>query len=626
MLISLLTLLACSNAAQAALVTLPYVYINGQTLPANQLNSDFQIIYNDYNGNINDANIAAGANIQLSKLLLTAPAITLEATGNNAWGAGITGDTQPRVSLRSDGYLFFGPGGSTVPDSMIKRSGIAAFAFRNAADSADATITCGPITASGTSTINTLTLTNTLTVPNGGTGATALTGHGAVVMNAGGTAQTTVAPGTSGNQLTSNGTDWISQAPSTSLVNFGGNGSDGAITLNATPGTTPNNKTWYATTFATSGTFSYPCATCVINATSTITFSAGISYQDLFGGRFAFGQGIASNNGVPGGGPAPGQGGGAGLVAATPNGGGGGASCVADGGTGGRANANAPDTGGRISSSLTGTGPGSAVKIGSGGGSGGTGAAGSSGNAGQGGGVLRMYAVGAINTSAGSISVAGSTGVNGTTLAGGSGGGGGGSVWMFSQTSIVTASSIQASGAAGSNGAGAGGEGGGGGGGGLVVAMSPTTPTGTPAIGGGAAGTGTVAGTAGNTGVFVPYTQTPTLPTIVYFEDAHGVLAQIHLARAKKWLAGKPIDRVDFNQHENVTWVAAWYAKPGQFDHLCYMLNYGGELSETADASVVDITDAVKNIRADKAVLQAFPPVKMEAQTCDDTELLRPAA
>jgi hypothetical protein len=53
----------------------------------------------------------------------------------------------------------------------------------------------------------------TVSVSGGGTGVTSLTGHGVVVMNSGGTAQTTVAPSTSGNVLSSNGTDWTSGAP-----------------------------------------------------------------------------------------------------------------------------------------------------------------------------------------------------------------------------------------------------------------------------------------------------------------------------------------------------------------------------------------------------------------------------
>ena len=95
---------------------------------------------------------------------------------------------------------------------------------------------------SSTATIGTLTLTNDLTVPNGGTGASTLTGYvkgnGASAFTAqavpipvsdGGTGATTltannvllgngtsavsfVAPGTSGNVLTSNGTTWTSGA------------------------------------------------------------------------------------------------------------------------------------------------------------------------------------------------------------------------------------------------------------------------------------------------------------------------------------------------------------------------------------------------------------------------------
>ena len=54
--------------------------------------------------------------------------------------------------------------------------------------------------------------TGTVTVAQGGSNATSLAGHGAVVMNSGGTAMTIVAPGTNGNVLTSNGTDWTSSA------------------------------------------------------------------------------------------------------------------------------------------------------------------------------------------------------------------------------------------------------------------------------------------------------------------------------------------------------------------------------------------------------------------------------
>jgi hypothetical protein len=69
------------------------------------------------------------------------------------------------------------------------------------------TFSGSPITTSGT-----LTLAGTLIVANGGTGATTLTANNVLLGN-GTSALQVVAPGTSGNVLTSNGTTWASSAP-----------------------------------------------------------------------------------------------------------------------------------------------------------------------------------------------------------------------------------------------------------------------------------------------------------------------------------------------------------------------------------------------------------------------------
>lgn len=66
-----------------------------------------------------------------------------------------------------------------------------------------------------TATISTLTLTNALTVANGGTGLTTLTAK-AVMIGNGTAAPTFVVGGTLGNVLTFDGTDWISSAPASS--------------------------------------------------------------------------------------------------------------------------------------------------------------------------------------------------------------------------------------------------------------------------------------------------------------------------------------------------------------------------------------------------------------------------
>ena len=55
-----------------ALINLPYTFSVGQTIIASQHNSNFSTIYNDYNGNITDSNIASGAQIAYSKLSLNA--------------------------------------------------------------------------------------------------------------------------------------------------------------------------------------------------------------------------------------------------------------------------------------------------------------------------------------------------------------------------------------------------------------------------------------------------------------------------------------------------------------------------------------------------------------------------
>lgn len=65
----------------------------------------------------------------------------------------------------------------------------------------------GPITSTGT-----ITFAGTLAIANGGTGATTLTANNVILGN-GTSALQFVAPGTSGNVLTSNGTTWTSAAP-----------------------------------------------------------------------------------------------------------------------------------------------------------------------------------------------------------------------------------------------------------------------------------------------------------------------------------------------------------------------------------------------------------------------------
>lgn len=161
-------------AAMASIVTKPVTFSAGQTLPAASLNSDFDTLYADYNGNVTNANLASGASIALSKLSPTSILFILMATGNNTLASGITGDTVPRVTFTSDGGLKFGPGTSTALDLLLKRSSSTTFAFRNAADSADANITAGSAT-----------LSTPLATTNGGTGLATVGGSGTVLTSNG---------------------------------------------------------------------------------------------------------------------------------------------------------------------------------------------------------------------------------------------------------------------------------------------------------------------------------------------------------------------------------------------------------------------------------------------------------
>jgi hypothetical protein len=82
-----------------------------------------------------------------------------------------------------------------------------------------------------------------LSVANGGTGNTSLTAN-AVLIGSGTNPVTTVTPGTTGNVLTSNGTNWISQAATGGVtqiiagtnVTISPSGGTGAVTINASGG------------------------------------------------------------------------------------------------------------------------------------------------------------------------------------------------------------------------------------------------------------------------------------------------------------------------------------------------------------------------------------------------------
>lgn len=100
-----------------ALISIPYTFTVGAVIVASQHNSNFSIIYADYNGNITDANIAASAAITDTKLgqITTAGKVSgaaLTTLGSIPTGAGTipaknggTGGDMSAVLIGADPYF-----------------------------------------------------------------------------------------------------------------------------------------------------------------------------------------------------------------------------------------------------------------------------------------------------------------------------------------------------------------------------------------------------------------------------------------------------------------------------------------------------------------------------------------
>lgn len=593
-LVSLLTLMGLLlNSASASIISLPYVFTDGQPLPALKLNTNNQTIYNDYNGGITNANLASGAAIVLTKL---APGLGLNlvAAGNPTWAAGVTGDVQPRVVLYPEG-IKFGPGGAAVVDLLLKRVDANTFAFRDAGDTVNKNLNVGAVVGSS------LTLTTPLAVASGGLGTGTIGSAGQIVrVNSGATAMEFVNPAT------------------VSAPGVGGSGADGALTSSgiiALGAGVYNVRNFNATTFVvdsspsgltrlrinTTGTVTF------LPTTSTVTLSAGMPQSNDVGGASSPGSnGYGLGPGTRATGASDGGGGGGGSTAA-------GAGSFQYAGTGGGALATQGQPG---RSYFAGLEPGSS------GGSGHAGAGGSNGSGGSGGGTLLINSAGAITlgTAGVSFSVSGGNGLNGAAGVSGAGGGGGaGVIALYSLVSITSGGgTLAAAGGNGGNGFGAGGDGGGGGNGGTIIMMSPSNGAVTTSVVVGTGGTGTVAGTNGlGAGSVVSITGTPTNPTIAYHCDGRGLGAQVQLANARKWLNGQEIGKVELEGREHISFLAAWYTKPGQFDELRYAMMHGGG-TESAKLAAVDVMHAFD----EAGVVESAPVVHSAPTAIGDLDAL----
>jgi len=127
-------------------------------------------------------------------------------------GAEITVANGSKVMVVTDGA---GAGAAVFNANPTEAGAGTVTSVQMAGGSTGLTYSGGPITGSGT-----ITTAGTLAVANGGTGATSITANNVVLGN-GTSAVQVVAPSTSGNVLTSNGSTWQSTAPAASGISAG---------------------------------------------------------------------------------------------------------------------------------------------------------------------------------------------------------------------------------------------------------------------------------------------------------------------------------------------------------------------------------------------------------------------
>ena len=171
-----------------------------------------------------------------------------------------TGNTLTKASLTAGSGVTITPGAGSIQIAFTGPGSGSVTSVDVSGGTTGLTTSGGPVTSAGT-----VTLAGTLNVANGGTGATSLTANNVILGN-GTSAVQVVAPGSSGNVLTSNGTTWASTTPaagfSTSANNtftgtqtFSGTSSAKAIVLNDAAEVTTVSAT------AATGTIAYDITT-----------------------------------------------------------------------------------------------------------------------------------------------------------------------------------------------------------------------------------------------------------------------------------------------------------------------------------------------------------------------------
>lgn len=522
-----LTIGLLGQAARADLIAKPYTFVAGQPLQAAQLNADFDTIYNNYNGNITNANVKANAAIAFSKLDFTGQlGPILRAATNPCVSCGTTGDTNARLQLMTSGALRWGPGNAAT-DTQLFRDGVGLLKL-NLVSGGEARFSAAQLEARNVYTDTQPTVEVNGQVPGilfGAGGSSAPDIH--VVRETSPATAIAVKDGGGVNYLPIDVSALYINGQLVTPSGYAGSGTEGVVSVNTSSFTGP--KRYDATTWTVNSAqlLTINDGALNVNSTGQARFFAGdvsMGASSILNGGLGGGTGSNSLRGAAGGG----AGGGA-ISQYDGAGGNGGSSFLFGGGAGGH--------NGTSGQAGTETPPSGVFYARTGGGSGGNSivmTATSNGGLGGSGMFPAVFAsITGFQMFSGSDLLsnggAGAAGAVATTnnAAGGGAGGAGGNVLIADQDSFTGSAGATiallggAGGAAGRNSSGNAGGGAGGASGTLVIWTPVYNPNGitiTLTGGAGGAGIGTgAAGTAGDNGSLVQITGTPNNPLLVHF-------------------------------------------------------------------------------------------------------------
>lgn len=590
-----LLMLAHAQAAHADLIVKPYSWVPGQVLPADELNADFNVIYNNYNGNITNQNIKTGALIDPAKLDTTkAYGPILRAATNQCFGVSTSGDSSARFAVWTDGSIRLG--GGTSQDTQLLRSAAGQIDLKRLIPSVQWGTLRGQKFQSffDADTEPTIVIdSDDLSGPPGG-----------IFLGPGGNLPVDAkivrrsGPIISCEDLTGNpipisvSSFYINGSGPILPQSFGGSGANGVVSINTSALTGPRRYDAFSFAIPTGQVVTFNDGPITVAATSSVTITGTLTMgvSTYTNGGLGGGTGSTSLTGAPGGGAGGGT-----VSSYTGAGGNGGASAYFSGGSGGhngtsgQAGTKQPASGVFYAQSGGGSGGNSIVMT----------ATSNGGTGGSGKFALAILSNGTVTLANGStinsIGTAGTAGVVSTTnnAAGGAGGGAGGSVILASQTLVtaVSGSTINVTGGAGGNaGRNASGNAGGGGGGapGTVVVWAPSASmAGTITLAGGAGGTGIGTGDTGvtpSTGTLITVNGIPNLPLLAHYTEhpeqygAVAAVVQIHQATGKTG----PVD-IPHN-------MMATIASEGDIVKYC-KIKSERTVEPTADATCVTIGD-----------------------------------